>query len=85
LGYAYYEREGMERGYSVPDVCHAEGCEAAIDRGLYYLCYSCLKYFCGAHLLAAWKPDGNTAIEFDCFAGQSSQCCKACAQTAEAA
>jgi hypothetical protein len=84
MGYGYYVRDGMERGYSVPDKCPAEGCGKAIDRGLAYLCYSCGKYFCDEHLTYAWMPDGDTMIEFnECFAGTGSQCCRACAEEAE--
>lgn len=85
MGYASYEFEdgfGL-RGYAVEDTCHHPDCSEPIDRGLAYVCYSCTKYFCGAHLVMAWAPNGNDLIEFDCFAGQSSQCCHECAAEAE--
>jgi hypothetical protein len=84
MGYAYYEREGMKRGYSVRCKCHQRGCAEKIDRGLSYLCYSCLWYFCGKHLTVAQDPnDDDKLIEFDCFAGVSSQCCASCATRAQ--
>ena len=59
MGYAYYVIDGMERGYSVPDVCNKEGCEEEINRGLAYLCGrspyvdsdNCAGYFCANHLV----------------------------------
>lgn len=78
MGYANYDlQDGAgPRGYAVADVCHAEGCDEKIDRGLSYLCYGCGGYFCGEHRTVA-------DAEFDSFAGRSSQCCKACAAEAE--
>lgn len=76
MGYGYYVRDGMERGYSVLDKCHADNCREEIDRGLACLCYSCLLYFCPKHLTYAEE-------DFDCFAGYSSQCCFKCADEAE--
>lgn len=84
MSYAYYERDGMERGYSVDDTCHAEDCDKAIDRGLSYLCYRCTEYFCEDHRAIAFDADGDTMLEWDCFAGTSAQCCKECADDAEA-
>jgi len=78
MGYAFYERDGMERGYGVEDTCHADGCHRTIDRGLAYLCYGCTQYFCGDHL-GYWADE-----PLECFAGLSTQVCAGCAQlTAE--
>lgn len=85
MGYGSYEFEdgmGM-RGYAIEGTCPHPDCGKEIDRGLAYLCYSCTKYFCGQHLTMASTPDGEKLIEFHCFAGLSSQCCKACADEAE--
>lgn len=59
MGYGYYVIDGMERGYSVEDICNKEGCEVEIDRGLAYLCGqspyqdsdNCARYFCASHLV----------------------------------
>lgn len=79
MGYAHYDLDdgAGPRGYSVPDVCHAEGCEALIDRGLSYLCYGCGGYFCSTHQTIAFGPD-DEPIEFENFAGKSQQCCAKC-------
>jgi hypothetical protein len=66
------------RGYSVSDMCAHPGCGKKIDRGLAYLCYGCEKYFCGAHLTFGFAANGDDPLMFDCFAGQSSQCCLKC-------
>lgn len=70
MGYAAYTitRNGqqIEAGYAIEAVCEQDGCTAAIDRGLGYLCgaepggteYACGGYFCGEHLYAA--PTGET-------------------------
>jgi hypothetical protein len=88
MGYGYYEINRfdsdipMKRGYGVRCECHQRGCHEKIDRGMAYLCYSCGWYFCEKHL--TWAGDGeDEEIEFDCFAGQSSQCCFKCARDAE--
>jgi hypothetical protein len=80
MGYAQYNfDDGFgARGYAVDDVCNHPECDEEIDRGMAYLCYGCTKYFCPKHLMAAYSSDGNTVIEFDCFAGVSSQCCQQC-------
>lgn len=87
MGYAYYEfSDGAgPRGYSVEAICALPDCNEPIDKGLSYLCYGCTEYFCGKHLTVAWMPDEDTTIHFDCFAGQSNQCCDSCAEEAEAA
>lgn len=71
MGYAFYEIDGMERGYGVDDTCTADGCAEPIDRGLAYLCYRCTFYFCGKHLHYGER-------KHDCFAGESTQVCDAC-------
>ncbi len=71
MGYAYYERDGMKRGYSVQCKCHQRGCCERIDRGLAYLCYECAWYFCPKHLTFG-------EIKHDCFAGESFQICLKC-------
>lgn len=81
MGYGSYESptpDGtpMDRGYLVPDRCHAEGCRERIDRGLGYLCFRCTLYFCGAHL--AW-----TDLAQECFAGENTQVCQGCADELE--
>ena len=75
MGYGIYNfDDGFgDRGYSVPDTCHADGCNEKIDRGLSYVCYGCMKYFCGKHLTMAYDADDNP-IKFDCSVGQDSQC-----------
>ena len=85
MGYAYYEFEDGHgpRGYAVDAICAAEGCVNEIDKGLAYLCYGCTNYFCGVHLTVGFGKDGNTMIQFDCFAGESSQCCHKCEAEAE--
>lgn len=88
MGYGYYEintPEGkpMKRGYGVRCKCHQRGCTKQIDRGLAYLCYSCTWYFCEReHLTRAWD-ENDDPIEFDCFAGVSSQCCIKCSKEAK--
>lgn len=79
MGYGFYERDGMERGYSVEDVCNHKSCKKEINRGLAYLCYSCGKYFCDNHLTFKYNKDDNP-IEFECFAGESNQVCKECSK-----
>lgn len=83
MGYSLYEfADGHgPRGYSVEATCAAPDCSEPIDKGLAYLCYGCTDYFCAKHLTFAWMPDGDTTIRFDCFAGQSNQCCDKCAES----
>lgn len=59
MGYASYTLpDGREAGYAVEATCDEPGCDAAIDRGLAYLCgqmpggdeYGCGGYFCPDHL-----------------------------------
>lgn len=76
MGYAFYERDGMKRGYSIACKCHFPGCKKRINRGLSYLCYGCTHYFCGTHLVC-----GET--KFDCFAGESTQACDKCSDEGE--
>jgi hypothetical protein len=65
MGYAAYETSRGLAGYGVDDVCHAEGCDEAIDRGLAYLCGAhphspdpgCGWWFCSGHLYV-WGDDG---------------------------
>ena len=71
MGYASYNRDGMDRGYAVKDVCNHKGCFHEVDRGLGYLCYGCTLYFCGLHL-------GYGEKEMSCFAGDSTQTCFEC-------
>lgn len=56
-----YDREWQrDIGYGVPSICDHPDCEAAIDRGLGYVCgrepyggdRGCGLYFCGDHLSA---------------------------------
>lgn len=58
MGWGYGVVKGREVGYSVEATCDQEGCKAAIDRGLAYLCGQmhgqddgdgCGKYFCSEH------------------------------------
>lgn len=72
MGYACYDLgDGFgDRGYAVKDTCSADGCERVINRGMGYLCYECLKYFCEKHL--------TYGLETECFAGSSGQVCMAC-------
>lgn len=85
MGYGYYEinrfntNRPMKRGYGVQCKCHERGCKEKIDRGLAYLCYRCGWYFCGEHLTMALCNVHDTFIEYDCFAGKSSQVCTRCA------
>lgn len=62
MGYAFYDTPMGEAGYSVEDICHKEGCDEEIDRGLGFLCgntpgqadeYGCGRWFCGDHLCCA--------------------------------
>lgn len=59
MGWAFgVNAEGREVGYGVEATCDFEGCDAKIDRGLYYVCggmhdgdeHGCGRYFCGSHL-----------------------------------
>jgi hypothetical protein len=77
MGYGLYNLEDGygDRGYEVPDVCTHPGCEAAIDRGMAYLCYGCTEYFCEKHLFVS-------DVQEECFAGKSAQCCKTCCKEA---
>ena len=89
MGYTYYEEpdfetgKPMKRGYGVSCKCHHRGCKNKIDRGLAYLCYSCGRYFCEEHLTEAWDEEKDEPIEFDCFAGESSQVCYKCCKEYE--
>lgn len=89
MGYGYYEinRFGstipMKRGYGVACKCHQRGCTQEIDRGMAYLCYSCGWYYCEDHRSVAFCEEGDEVLEFECFAGESSQICKNCVKTQE--
>lgn len=59
MGYARYTTPLGEAGYGLEDVCHRDGCEEQIDRGLTYLCGerpgvaadgACGRWFCPDHL-----------------------------------
>lgn len=57
MGYAIYQMNGRDCGYSVPAVCEQPGCNEEIDRGFAYCCggypdseYGCHLYFCGKHM-----------------------------------
>lgn len=65
------------RGHAIDDVCNSEGCEKKIDRGLGCLCYSCTGYFCSEHLTEAYTEQ-DKPVEFQCFAGASTQICVGC-------
>lgn len=64
--YARYDTPLGEAGYAIEDVCHQDGCEAQIDRGLSYLCGerpgvaadgACGRWFCTDHLHLS--PEGG--------------------------
>lgn len=93
MGYANYDLDDGKgpRGYAVETKCEHPGCDKSIDRGLAFLCYGCTGYFCNEHQTCAWVTAADEdedivedVIEFECFAGKSSQCCKKCATEAEA-
>jgi hypothetical protein len=60
MSWAYgVDKDGREIGYSVKDICNAEGCEVEINRGISYRCggvhnlrddYGCGNFFCGNHM-----------------------------------
>ncbi len=59
MGWALYGTPMGDAGYAVEDVCHADGCDERIDRGLSYLCgdtpgrdseSGCGRWFCAEHL-----------------------------------
>lgn len=81
MGYAYYEIDGMRRGYSVECKCHERGCPKRIDRGLSYLCHSCSWYFCGEHLTEVWVND--EPVEFTCSFATGFSICHKCAKEFE--
>ncbi|HEV7451421.1 MAG TPA: hypothetical protein VGO16_08545 [Pseudonocardiaceae bacterium] len=71
--YARYNTPRGEAGYAVEDVCHEDGCEEQIDRGLTYLCGeqpgvaadgACGRWFCVDHLYL--KPGGEGQRCGDC-------------------
>lgn len=59
MGWAIYQVNDRDAGYSVPAICDHPGCNEEIDRGVSYVCggepgggeYGCGLYFCGEHLL----------------------------------
>lgn len=73
---------GEEMGYAILGVCHAEGCDKAIDHGISYVCggmheggeHGCGYYFCGDHLAVYCRGDDPLGYEL----------CKACGQAYEA-
>lgn len=68
------------RGYAVKGECL--DCDEPIDKGLAFLCYCCLDYFCETHLTIAFDGDGEP-IEFRSRMGESMQCCRRCKYLAE--
>lgn len=80
MGYGSYEiaagpLAGQEGGYNVAATCGHEGCDAEIDRGMYFMCGdsphggtedSCGMFFCEAHL--------------EVIGGVERQRCTACAE-----
>jgi hypothetical protein len=76
MGYSFYYREGMNRGYGVNCKCHKRGCKEKIDRGLAFLCYNCTQYFCPGHLTMCED-------KVECFAGESNQVCEKCSEELE--
>lgn len=59
MGWGYgINADGREVGYAVEATCDQDGCDKAIDRGLWYVCggmhdggeQGCGQYFCGEHI-----------------------------------
>lgn len=85
MGWAHGDlADGREVGYAVPTTCEQEGCEAAIDRGLAYLCgemhgqddqHGCGRYFCGEHLFYAEPECVTHAVCGTCLDAHGDQPC----------
>jgi hypothetical protein len=79
MGYACYTTPRGDAGYGVDDVCHAEGCDEKIDRGLSHLCgdtpgadddIGCGWWFCVEHLFLpppGFAVDGDTSLCSECW------------------
>lgn len=75
MGYACYDTPHGEAGYGVDDICHTDGCDEAIDRGLGCLCgdhpvvttVGCGWWFCPEHLFL-WGVSGATYLCPTCHA-----------------
>lgn len=60
---------GRPIGYAFEATCDHPGCDAKIDRGLFYVCggmhggdgLGCGRYFCSKHR-PAWIPDGAARV-----------------------
>ena len=76
MGWSYCGKNqttGDEMGYSVQGTCAKDGCGAAIDHGLSYVCggmheggtHGCGRYFCSVHL-AYYPVDANDDNEQLC-------------------
>ena len=68
MGYASYDTPLGEAGYAVEDVCHQDGCNEQIDRGLAFLCgdqpgepceIGCGRWFCADHLFMSPEEAGG--------------------------
>jgi hypothetical protein len=69
MGWAIYQVDGRDAGYSVPAICDHPDCNEEIDRGVSYVCgdepgggeHGCGLYFCGEHLLIQFgdRSDGG--------------------------
>jgi hypothetical protein len=66
MGWGYgHNADGREIGYLVSGECDFEGCHAAIDRGLAFVCggmhdggeHGCGRYFCAAHLFHGFRGE----------------------------
>lgn len=61
---------GREIGYAVPATCDLDGCDEAIDRGLFYVCgsmhdggeFGCGGYFCACHLEYCFAPTSTPQL-----------------------
>ncbi len=76
MGYAVYDTARGPAGYGVEDTCHQDGCSAAIDRGLGYLCgskpghgdeHGCGWWFCADHLYSCRPGPGVTSLCGSCI------------------
>ena len=64
------DSRGREIGYTISATCDYEGCDAAINRGLDYVCgymhgedeYSCGGYFCGEHRQGIVRTDQGRLV-----------------------
>lgn len=67
MGYSHYDTPKGPAGYAVEDVCHEDGCDKRIDRGIAYRCGdslpggaeddagNCGWWYCESHL--GYVPD----------------------------